>query len=72
MEKVGEDLEDSEKNLSCDDEDGDDFDDVANFSFHLVSSPLQSIHAHFSEGKQSKQRKQCKQCEQCKKCKKRK
>ena len=59
MEKVGEDLEDSEKNLSCDDEDdnGDDIDndDVANFNFHIVTSPLQSIHAHFLGGKQSEQ-----------------
>ena len=54
MEKVGEDLEDSEKNLSCDDDDGGDIEDVANFNSHLVSSPLQSIHAHFSEGIKAK------------------
>ena len=70
MEKVGEDLADSERNLSCDDDDGDDFDDIACFNFHIVSSPLHSIHAHFLEGKQSEQHKQCKQCEQCKQCKK--
>ena len=48
------------------DDNGDDIedDDVANFNFHIVTSPLQSIHAHFLEGKQRKQRKQCKQCEQ--------
>ena len=72
MEKVGEDFEDSEKNLSCDDDDGDDIDneDVANFDFHLISGPLWYIHAHFLDGKHCEQHKQYRQFEQCKQCKK--